>query len=421
MAAAENPFVGPRVAALTSFALCLVVIVSIARTLLPRLWGWAALLTCSIASMWPWILQLRGDFPGIFLNLLAIRLLLSRSRTALLSAGVCAGLATHFKLIQVAALASGTLWLVAQRRWKDSATFVGLGILVSLGLYLILHVQEPRMLSQMFALSPGIVDVKGCLKLMREAGSELVVPLAILGLSSAVFRGPRWTLLAAFTVTSFALAALFDLQVGGNVNYFYEGLFGTVPLAVLGIIRLMALSRRHAVAGVAAAALLVGYFCIPRTLQAYELAQRRFDSTANTVASGNRILTTLEQTLHGRRIFSTIPRIALFDPAPALTEPYLLTYQERLGKFDPRPILDRVRAGEFDVVITLPWPGQWRGLLHISPSLRAAIVESYRPYCRFGGSLIHLPRAQQERGVLANDLVAIGCASVAGNSAGASW
>ena len=259
LAFSENPFVGPRIAALTSFALCVAVVASIARTLLPRFWGWAVLLTGSIGSMWPWMLQLRGDFPGIFLNLLAIRLLLSPSRTALLCAGVCAGLATQFKIILVAALASGTLWLLAQRRWRDAATFAMLAVATSAGLYLFFHAREPRMFSQIFALSPGIVDVSGCLRLMRRAGSELVVPLAVLGLSSVAFRGPRWKLLVAFVAISFALGGVFDLQVGGNINYFFEALFGTVPLAVLGIIRLMALSRRHAVVGAAAIALLVGY------------------------------------------------------------------------------------------------------------------------------------------------------------------
>jgi hypothetical protein len=421
LAVTDNPFVGPRIAAFTSFALCAAVVVSITRTLVPRLWGWAALLTCSVGCMWPWVLQLRGDFPGIFLNLLAIRLLLAQSRTALLGAGICAGLATQFKIILVAALASGTLWLLAQRRWRDAATFTMLGAVSSLGLYLLFYLREPRMLSQIFALSPGIADVSGCLRLMREAGLELVVPLAILGLSSTAFRGPRWKLLVAFVVISFALAAVFDVQAGGNVNYFYEALFGAVPLAVLGIVRVRSLSRRQAIVGAAATVLLVGFYGIPRGLEAYELARRRFAAEPNFIAARNHTLSTLEQTLRGRRIFSTVPRFALFDPAPALTEPYLFTYQERLGKFDPRPILDRVRGSEFDVVITLSRPGHWRGVLHISPSLRQAIAESYRPHCVLDGSLMHLPRRPRpESATLASDLNAIGCAPASGNDA-ARW
>jgi hypothetical protein len=46
---------------------------SVARTLIPaRLaWVWGVLLGCSIRSMWGWVLQGRGDFPGIGFELLA--------------------------------------------------------------------------------------------------------------------------------------------------------------------------------------------------------------------------------------------------------------------------------------------------------------------------------------------------------------
>lgn len=422
IAVSENPFVGPRLVALTSFALCVGMVISIVRTLLPRAWGWGLLLTCSIGSMGAWILQLRGDFPGILLSLLAIRLLMSSSPGALPLAGICAGLAMHFKITFVAALAAGALWLLAQRRWKDLATFAVLGGITSAGLYLFFYAREPRMLSQMFALSPGIVDVSGCLKLMRQAGSELVVPLAILGLSSVAFRGPRWTLLATFAMVSFAIAGVFDLQVGGNVNYFFEALFTVVPLAILGVIRLMGLARRHATVGVAAIALMVTYFCIPRTLGAYERLRGRFESGPDSVNLRNQAFRTLEQTLQGRHIFSTVPRLALIDPAPALMEPYLLTYQERLGKVDPRPVLDRIHSSEFDVVITLPYPGSWRGLPHISPNLRTAIAASYRPHCVVRGSMVHLPRRPGHHSdVLAHDLARIGCLPVPPEGAAVSW
>lgn len=420
IAVSENPFVGPRVVALTSFALCVGMVVSIVRTLLPRAGDWGLLLSCSIASMWAWVLQLRGDFPGILLNLLAIRLLLSRSPAAVPLAGICAGLAMHFKIIFVAALATGALWLLAQRRWRDLATFAVLGAISSGGLYLFFDAREPRMLSQMFASSPGIVDVRGCVTLMRQAGGELVVPLAILGLSSVAFRGPRWTLVVAFAVTSFILAAVFDLQAGGNVNYFFEALFAAVPLAVLGVIRLMALARRKVIVGVAAVAVLLIFFCVPRTLKAYQLLRARFE-TGSDVTSRNQAFRALEQTLRGRRIFSTVPRLALFDPAPALTLPHLVSYQERLGKFDPWPILERVQNSEFDVVITLAQPGSWRGVLHIAPNLRAAIAASYRPHCVVRGSMMHLPRRpRRDSSGLARDLARIGCLAVPPEGAGVS-
>jgi len=425
VAVSENPFVGPRLLVLTSFALCVAVVISIVCTLLPRWAGaWGALLTCSVASMGGWVLQLRGDFPGICLNLLAIRLLLSHSRLGVPLAGVCAGLAMHFKMTLVAGLAAGSVWLLAQRRWRDLAEFAALGTISSAGLYLLFFAREPRMLSQMLALSPGVVDVSGWLKLIRQAGSEVVVPLAILGLSSVAFRGSRWALVAAFAAISSVLAGLLELQAGGNVNYFFEALFAAVPLAVLGMIRFIALGRRQEIIAVGGTAIFLVLFCLPRTSDAYGRLRARLEGGSNSVTSRNQAFRMLEQVLRGHRIFSTVPRLALFDPAPALTEPYLLTYQQRLGKFDPRPILKRVHNSEFDVVITAAKRESWRGLPHIAPDLRDAIAAAYQPYCVVRGAMMHLPRRPRpERSVLAQDLAKIGCQTVPpeGTAGSISW
>jgi hypothetical protein len=45
------------------------------------------------------VLQVRGDFPGICFELLAIRLLLSPSRWEMPMAGACVGFALQFKLL----------------------------------------------------------------------------------------------------------------------------------------------------------------------------------------------------------------------------------------------------------------------------------------------------------------------------------
>src|SRR6266545_1499945 len=97
----ENPFLGPRLIALTAFLLCIAVVVSIVRALIPVRYAglWGLLLASSIAGMLEWVVQLRGDFLGILFSLLAIRLLMLRSRKMVLIAGLCAGLAAQFKII----------------------------------------------------------------------------------------------------------------------------------------------------------------------------------------------------------------------------------------------------------------------------------------------------------------------------------
>ena len=75
-----------RLVAIAAFLLCVAVVISIVRTLVPAryAWLWGLLLATSIVSMQDWVLQLRGDFPGIFFSLLALRLLLARNHYATL-------------------------------------------------------------------------------------------------------------------------------------------------------------------------------------------------------------------------------------------------------------------------------------------------------------------------------------------------
>jgi len=411
----SNPFLGPRLIALTVFALCVLTVISIARSLIPgsSVWLWALVLAGSIGVMRIWVLQLRGDFPGILFALLAIRLLLSQSRWAVFLAGLCAGFATQFKFTYVAALLAGSLWLLVRRHWKDFGIFVAAGILSSLGIYLVFWVREHQMLRQMLALSPGIAEVPGLLKLIYHAGSEPVVLLALLAISPAVLRaGARWGLLILFVAVSLSIAALTGLQAGGNVNYFYEALFATVPAAVLGVRRLTAWAGQRTGAALFVTAFLA-FYCLPSVARGIYYDARSVIASASKFK--NQEFRNIENALRGQHIFSTVPRVALLDAEPALMEPYLLSYLQLMGKFDPSPILRRIRDREFDVVITASKPESWRGIPHIGPELRYAIVTSYRPYCVTSGYLLHLPMNRQNS-TLENSLTEIGCTPVRCNS-----
>ena len=412
LVAATNPFVGPRLLVLISFFACAAVIVSMVVVLVPVrfAWAWGMLLLSSIISMWSWVLQIRGDFPGIFFSLLSIRLLLSRARWAVILAGLCAGLATQFKFIFVAAAAAGVVWLLIQRQWSNLARFAVSAALASIVPYLVFSFREPRMLSQVLALSPGIVDVFGDLAFIARMPDDLVVVLAIFGLPPVVRRfWPRWALLIIFATLSFAIAGLTDLQAGGNDNYFFETLFALVPLAVLGAIRLVALAPRNPVATFFLVMLFAMHFLAPRVLLFYSQILTGHDM----VAARNDTFGKVESVLQGHRILSTIPRLALIDPQPPLLEPVLLYYLQRLGKIDPDPLFSRIRDGAYEVVITSARPDSHRGLLRIGPDLRAAITATYRPNCTFAGWLFHLPvRSNADTQRLEADLARIGCAPV---------
>lgn len=405
----SNPALGPRLAAFAAFLLCVAMVASIAKILIPvrTAWVWALLMATSITSLGQWPVQLRGDFPGIFLGLAAIRLLLSRLQYRALLAGMCGGLATQFKFTFVAALAAGALWLLFRKQWKELGLFVAGGTVFSLGLYLLFWLREPRMLSQILALAPGIRDLHGCLSLLSDAIREPVVVLALPALPLVVSRGSsRWALLFVFIVVSLAFAGLTDIQAGGNINYFYEGLFALVPLSVAGAFRLIAWSRENAAVALFLTGLILIHFWLGDTETLF--SARSEISPHETILQNQQFRKTADA-LRGRHIFSTIPTMAVLDPHPVLVEPYLLSYMHLLGKVNPEPILQSVREGEYDLVITADHRDSWRGVPRVEPDLADAIVAAYTPYCRVLSMVVYLPRSGKEETDLTQKLREIGC------------
>ena len=403
-----NPFFGPRLVALTAFLLCVGVVISIVRALVPKRsgWLWGLLLATSIHPMEQWVLQIRGDFAAILFTLAAIRLLMARSPYAVLLAGACAGFATQFKFVYLAALLTGSLWLLLQRKWKEFAIFTAAAALSSGGLYFLFWLREPRMLAQMLALSPGIPDVLGCLKLVLQALRTPVFLLSLVALPVVVSRmWPRWMLLVLFVLISFGISGLAAVQAGGNVNYFFEGLLAMVPFAVLGTRYLLAWTRTSTgLASFLAAVILIAFLYSDG---ASFLRFVRFGPPA--LAANNARLRKTAAGLQGLRIFSTVPRMALLDPHPALMEPYLLTYMLRLGKADMGPILNRMHRAEFDIAITANDDITWRGVQVIAPQLRRALMAVYKPYCEFSNNIVYLPLARPTDGTMIQRLRQIGC------------
>jgi len=409
----DNPFLGPRLVALTAFLGCIAIVISIVRTLIPArsAWLWGILLATSMGVMRTWVLQIRGDFPAMFFSLLSIRLLMARSRRAVILAGICAGLATQFKLTFIAALAAGALWLIFRKQWKELGIFTASGALSSAGLYLLFWAREPRMLSQILALSPGIPDVSGAVRLLYHAVREPAVLLALLAIPLVVSRArSRWALLLVFGVTSLVVSGLTSIQAGANDNYYFEALFVLTPIAAMGALRAMAWTRRSAAAALFLTALIIFNFLPDRAEAA--ISNVRLLSTPGALETGNKMFLDVERALRGQHMFSTVPRFSLTDPHPVLMEPYLMSYEQRLGKFNPHDIIERVHSAEFDVVVTGLYPHGWRGVPFISSDLRKAITSSYRPHCSIYGALLHLPRNHPPNDVFVQELSRIGCAQV---------
>jgi len=404
----SHSLVGTRVLVLAAFLGCVSLAGSITRRLVPvpAAGWWALALVASISTFWNWAIQIRADFLGVFCSLLAVRALLSHRPAAVVLAAVAAGLAVQFKLTFVAAGLAGIVWLAAGREWRRLLLFTAVASLASAGLYAAWAVREPRMLSQILALSPGVPDRAGAMLLMQIVLSQPAPILAIVGVATLPPPVARpWGLVIIFCTAAFGVGALTSLQSGANQNYYFEYLFALIPLAVRGVLRFERLSANRALAGLVVLALALTVGARYRVAEVREAGNR--PSNARVLDARIRLLSPVLAT---RRSMATVPWVAVLDAHPSLVEPYLLSYLTRLGRTSPTPLPAEIRTKAFDAVFTATTAQVYRGVPHIDGSLRDAIAATYVPYCVVGSVLAHLPEGSPpEATPLAAELRAAGC------------
>jgi hypothetical protein len=404
----ENSYLAPRLLILASFLACLYLVASISRKLIHHRSAVpvSLLLAASFAALRGWPIQLRADFPSILFALLAIRLLLSSRPWAPALAGAAAGFALTFKFTYVAAAAAGFLWLIYQRKWKTLIAFSIASALASVGVYSLVLLREPHMLPNIFAFSSPVPDYRFAVACLYHLAME---PVLLLGVTMIplllVRRWPRWFLLALFFLISFSVAAVTNIQAGGNMNYFFECLFAITPFATMGVFWLR--ERTTNFGGALLALLLLSFGLNPSALYAV-----RTIDVGRHAAAQNRFLQDLRGAFAGLNVFSTIEGASHLTGKVVIAEPYLLSYLERTGRRDSAPWAARVQQREFDLIVTNVEETSYRGIAHITPKIRAAIEESYRPFCACRDMLLFSRRQENSDSLLTQRFAAVGCRPV---------
>jgi hypothetical protein len=113
--------------------------------------------------------------------------------------------------------------------------------------------------------------------------------------------------------------------------------------------------------------------------------------------------------LQGKRVFSTVPQIAFLTPSPPVTQPFVIGLLEREGRYDTGPLSARIRAREFDLVVTDRSEVNVRGVPLLSPSFVPAIRSGYTLFCELDEQLYYLPRDRPSSDTLTSGLLALGC------------
>jgi hypothetical protein len=220
--------------------------------------------------------------------------------------------------------------------------------------------------------------------------------------------------LIGYLAISLLLSTALDVQAGGNINYFFEALFGLVPLAAFGALQLG--RCRFGTAGLFLSGLLLLHLAAPNAVSAY----RSIRQGCRETAAWNLHMSAIRGVFQGNHVLSTVPAATHLAPETAISDPYLLSYLDRLGLIDLQPFRKRILDGEFDIVVTKAQASSWRGVAHVPRGLHSAIAETYQPFCVFEGWLIHLPR-QSPRPGLPGRFTAIGCAPVIPGAIDNSW
>lgn len=413
-------YLGPRLFELICYLSCVFATGLLTRQLIPTrssLWL-GTFMAVSFSSMTFWVYQLRSDYPSIACNLISILLLL-RARTQaggltglfplrlIALAGVCAGLAIQFRFTMGAAAAAGLLWLLLSRQWKASAVFTALAAGIGAGGYVVVSAFEPHMSANIFTLMALLTDGHGALVLMRRTFLEPVMMLGLgvlLSLLPSILRLHRKSLLlmAVFCGGSLVLGGLTSLHFGANINYFYEAMFAVTPFAALGFYKMWKL-QRHPLFSFLALLVLIGLL-IPN---ANNTRREVMAAATGIISANNQRHDALRVALTGAQLLSSIPDVAILTPDRYITEPLALHHVTLTQAKELVELKSMIRSHQFDAVVTQIADYSWRGMPVLDLQLKDAISDSYRPACRIGYMLFHLPSG--DGGPIAEKLAQAGC------------
>ena len=350
----------------------------------------AGLLATALSPLATWTTQLRGDLWAVLFSLGAMGLMLRQpTLRSVAAAALLAGMAMVVKQTFATAAIAGMIWLLVRRHYSLARLWVGMVIAAVAGGYGLTFWREPGMLDHVMALSDPIIDVEGAWRLFFRVAAQPVFPLSVCGaLVALAMRRAELMLFTLFWVLAWALALVTSLQVGANVNYFWEPLLASTAMAAIG---LSFVERRASPSGkILLAAMLLWYASDP-----VAVAVRNFRQTYTAIATVEHRRSqwhAFVSTLRGQRLLSNVPAISVLSRVPEVPDPYLNTVLEMTGKWSYERIIDQVERREYDYVIARTLDGRYRGIPLWSNSLQASIRSAYTPLCEFDGMHVWVPR-----------------------------
>ena len=400
-----------RLALVGILCFCVWLIFSIAkRTYGSRTVAWlCALFVVSAFPVTFWTTLIRCDFPALGFSLLGLYLfLLANGRPRTFAAAIPAGIALLVKQTFVAAPVAMIGWLVFKRRYKEAILWSLSFALTVAGGYALVGWHEPLMMRHIIAMGRPIFEYRQALDFIGEAVSQPVVPFAVIGGLSAVWKSSQEKLLLViYCVVAWLVAILTIPQAGGAINYFLEPLLASAILAGPGLCELQRKANRTPVIVTAMLFVLLCGWLFP-VLREDLVYLRQSYADLRDYAARKRNWESFVSVVSGRRLLSTVPDVAVLSSTPEVPEPIMNFFLERRGQWNSNAVVTEMDASVFDLIVIGPRV-DYRGLRAWDDAMWGSLKENYQFACVFENMEVWLPH--RDTGELASRLSAIGCQS----------
>jgi len=361
-----------------------------------------------------WATQIRGDFLALAMSLLSVYLfvLSTKWREIVLSA-MCAGIALIIKQTFFSAPISVAIWLIYKRRFMHSFLWSTCVVLTVVAGYSYFYINEPLMLSNILILQQPIIEYKEALLILWDAASHPVVPFAMIGLFLSRWkRAQNGVFLLFYCIVAWLVAIVTVLQVGGNINYFWEPLMASAIFAGSAMYEM--LQGRKVYNKFTAGILLVWLLLSvkPMLFQQHFFWGTCYAKVGEGVINRQRWVRFFD-TISGKYLLSTSPDITILSKIPEIPDPFLNATLGLSGKWSSQPVVSRLESGAYDLVVI--WSGEaeqydrfiYRGIRIWDDKMWRALRGEYRPACVFEGMEVWLPSHNSDE--IFASLLGVGC------------
>jgi len=340
----------------------------------------------------------------------------------LIGAEICAGMAILVKQTFFAVPIAIVTWLIFRRRYKDAFLWsTGLALTV-LGGYAIAWWREPLMLKHIAALRHPVLEYGQALRILGNAMSQPVVPLAVIGGFSALRkRTPETLLFLIYCIVAWLVASLTITQVGGAINYFWEPLVASALLAGPGLCELQRKANRTPILVTAMLFVLLLQAFVPKLWGELAHLKTGYKNVADYQARKTK-WESFVSTVSGRRLLSTYPDVTILSATPEIPDPFFNSVLELRGKWKSGPVVAEINAGVYDLIVIAkgeadaPKNSGYRGVRYWDDGMWRALKRTYAPACVFQDMEIWLPN--RGSGDILPRLSDIGCTSEADRGSG---